>query len=57
VKLPFKILFWGVGREGAWECSGLEYYIEENLKWRLFDTEIIELGSLNLNIEWRENIN
>jgi hypothetical protein len=30
---------------------------QENLKWRIFNTEIIGLVSLKLNIKWRENLN
>lgn len=31
-------------------CSGFEYCIEENLKWKILNIEIIEFGLLRLNI-------
>jgi hypothetical protein len=42
VKLSFKISF---------EDYGFEYLTEENLRWMAFSTEIIDLGSVKLNVK------
>jgi hypothetical protein len=37
--IPFKISLWS---------SGVEHRNEENFKWRTFNSEIIDLGSVKL---------
>jgi hypothetical protein len=56
-KLKLKNVKWGVHRtvKSTFNVSlginEFEHYIEENRKWRKFDSEIIDLGSLKFNMK------
>lgn len=49
-------VYWNPHLRFLWEPVSLDTK-QENLKWRWFNAEFIEIGSLKLNTKWRRTLN